>query len=332
MLKRLLENMNGLRHSSVVVATTAALLASSTAFAAFPDRPLRLIVPFPAGNPLDVRARQLSNHLPKILGQQVVVDNRGGASGTIAMQMAAAAPADGYTVLFANSTQLASNPAMAASLPYDVFKDYIAVCLLARTPSFLVVSNTLPVKTLGELIAHAKSKPGQLNFASQGNGSVQHIAGELFMRLTGTQMVHVPYKVYSQLVSDLFVGQISMIIGGTPVLIPHVQGGRLRGLAVNTKKRLPAVPAVPTFDEAGVADFWIAPWYGVLVPAKTPAAVVQTLNAAFNQALRAADVVDIANAEGQTLIGSSAPEFAAHIKTELARYRELVRNADIRAD
>jgi tripartite-type tricarboxylate transporter receptor subunit TctC len=316
----------------ITLALLIVMLMSAQARAAFPERPLRLIVPFPAGNPLDVRARQLSNHLPKILGQQVVVDNRGGASGSIAMQMAAAAPADGYTVLFANSTQLASNPAMAASLPYDVFRDYIAVCLLARTPSFLVVSNALPVKTLGELIAHAKTKPGQLNFASQGNGSVQHIAGELFMRLTGTQMIHVPYKVYSQLVSDLFVGQISMIIGGTPVLIPHVQGGRLRGLAVNTKKRLPAVPAVPTFDEAGVADFWIAPWYGVLVPAKTPAAVVQTLNAAFNQALRAADVVDIANAEGQTLIGSSAPEFAAHIKTELARYRELVRSANIRAD
>ncbi len=332
MLKCWFKHMNGRLHASIAIAATAALLASSTALAAFPERPLRLIVPFPAGNPLDVRARQLSNHLPKILGQQVVVDNRGGASGSIAMQMAAAAPADGYTVLFANSTQLASNPAMAASLPYDVFKDYIAVCLLARTPSFLVVSNTLPVKSLSELIAHAKTKPGQLNFASQGNGSVQHIAGELFMRLTGTQMIHVPYKVYSQLVSDLFVGQISMIIGGTPVLIPHVQGGRLRGLAVNTKKRLPAVPAVPTFDEAGVADFWIAPWYGVLLPAKTPAAVVQTLNAAFNQALRAPDVIDIANAEGQTLIGSSAPEFAEHIKTEIARYRQLVRSANIRAD
>ncbi len=314
------------------IAVMAVLLSSSNAIATFPERPIRLIVPFPAGNPLDVRARQLANHLPKILGQQVVVDNRGGASGAIAMQMAAAAPADGYTVLFANSTQLASNPAMAPALPYDVFKDYIAVCLLAKTPSFLVVSNTLPVKSIAELIAYAKTKPGQLNFASQGNGTVQHIASELFMRLTGTQMVHVPYKVYSQLVSDLFVGQIALIIGGTPVLIPHVQGGRLRGLAVNTKKRLPALPTVPTFDESGVPDFWVSPWYGVLVPAKTPAPVVQKINAAFNQSLRAADVVDIANAEGQTLIGSTAPGFADYIKTEVERYRQLVRSANIHAD
>jgi tripartite-type tricarboxylate transporter receptor subunit TctC len=301
-------------------------VAIQCASAAYPNRPLRLIVPFPAGNPLDVRARQLANHLPALLGQQVIVDNRGGASGVIAMEIAAKAAPDGYTLLFANSTQLASNPAMAGKLPYDVFRDYAPVSLLARTPSLFVVSNSIPAKSLKELIALAKAKPGQLNFASQGNGTVQHVAGELFMRLTGTQMVHVPYKVYSQILTDLFTGQVALIIGGTPVLIPHVQAGRLRALAVNTQKRLPSLPDVPTFDEAGVPDFWPAPWYGVLVPAGTSARIVGTLNAAFNKTLQAADVVDTAVREGQTLLGSSPPEFAAFIKVEFARYQKLVRD------
>ena len=307
-------------------------VAIPCASAAYPDRPLRLIVPFPAGNPLDVRARQLANHLPALLGQQVIVDNRGGASGVIAMEIAAKAAPDGYTLLFANSTQLASNPAMAGKLPYDVFRDYAPVSLLARTPSLFVVSNSIPAKSLKELIALAKAKPGQLNFASQGNGTVQHVAGELFMRLTGTQMVHVPYKVYSQILTDLFTGQVALIIGGTPVLIPHVQAGRLRALAVNTQKRLPSLPDVPTFDEAGVSDFWPAPWYGVLVPAGTSARIVGTLNAAFNKTLQAADVVVTAVREGQTLLGSSPPEFAAFIKVEFARYQKLVRDTGMRLE
>jgi tripartite-type tricarboxylate transporter receptor subunit TctC len=307
-------------------------VAIPCASAAYPDRPLRLIVPFPAGNPLDVRARQLANHLPALLGQQVIVDNRGGASGVIAMEIAAKAAPDGYTLLFANSTQLASNPAMAGKLPYDVFRDYAPVSLLARTPSLFVVSNSIPAKSLKELIALAKAKPGQLNFASQGNGTVQHVAGELFMRLTGTQMVHVPYKVYSQILTDLFTGQVALIIGGTPVLIPHVQAGRLRALAVNTQKRLPSLPDVPTFDEAGVADFWPAPWYGVLVPAGTSARIVGTLNAAFSKTLQAADVVDTAVREGQTLLGSSPPEFAAFIKVEFARYQKLIRDTGMRLE
>ena len=300
--------------------------------AAYPERPLRLVVPFPAGNPLDVRARQLAHHLPAVLGQQVIVDNRGGASGVIAMELVARAAPDGYTVLFANSTQLASNPALNAQLPYNVFRDYTPAALLARTPSLFTVSNTVPAKTLKELIALAKSRPGQLNFASQGNGTVQHVAGELFMRRTATQMVHVPYKVYSQILSDLFAGQVAFIIGGTPVLLPHVQGGRLRALAINTARRVPALPEVPTFDEAGVADFWPAPWYGVLLPAGTPAPVVTTLNAAFNQALRAADVIDVAAQEGQTLLGGSPAEFAAFMKIEMARYQALVKASGMTAD
>ncbi len=318
--------------SGLWLAALGALFAQVLPAAAYPERPLRLVVPFPAGNPLDVRARQLAHHLPAVLGQQVIVDNRGGASGVIAMELVARAAPDGYTVLFANSTQLASNPALNAQLPYDVFRDYTPAALLARTPSLFTVSNTVPAKTLKELIALAKSRPGQLNFASQGNGTVQHVAGELFMRRTATQMVHVPYKVYSQILSDLFAGQVAFIIGGTPVLLPHVQGGRLRALAINTARRVPALPEVPTFDEAGVPDFWPAPWYGVLLPAATPAPVVATLNAAFNQSLRAADVIDVAAKEGQTLLGGSPAQFAAFMKIEMARYQALVKASGMTAD
>lgn len=201
-------------------ATCAALAA------AYPDRPLRLIVPFPAGNSLDVRARQFANHLPPLLGQQIIVDNRGGASGIIAMELAAKASPDGYTILFANSTQLAINPAMSRKLPYDVFKDYLPVSLLAKVPSLVVISNAVPAKSLKELIALAKAKPGQLNFASQGNGSTGHLAGELFMRLTGTRMTHVPYKAYSQILTDLLGGQVALIIGGPPGPAPVPAGGQ----------------------------------------------------------------------------------------------------------
>jgi tripartite-type tricarboxylate transporter receptor subunit TctC len=314
-----------LRAVALAIAVFGASLPAGAA--GYPERPVRMVVPFPAGNPLDVRARQLANHLPALLGHQVIVDNRGGASGVIAMEIAARAAPDGYTLLFANSTQLASNPAMAARVPYDVFRDYAPVSLLARTPSLFVVSNSIPAKSLKELIALAKAKPGQLNFASQGNGTVQHVAGELFMRLTGTRMTHVPYTVYSQILTDLFGGQVAFIIGGTPVLIPQVQAGKLRALAINTPKRIPALPDVPTFDEAGVPGFWVAPWYGVLVPAGTPARIVGTLNLAFNQSLQAADVVDVAVKEGQTLLGSTPAQFATFIQGEFTRYQKLVKDA-----
>ena len=307
-------------------------LAIQCAFAAFPERPIRLIVPFPAGNSLDVRARQLTNHLPAILGHQVIVDNRGGASGVIAMEIAARAPADGYTVLFANSTQLAINPAMSRKLPYDVFRNYAPVSLLAKVPSLVVSSNTVPARTLKELIALAKSKPGELNFASQGNGSTGHLAGELFMRLTGTRMTHVPYKVYSQILTDLFGGQVALIIGGPPVLLPHLKQGRLRALAINTAQRIASLPDVPTFDEAGVPGFWVAPWYGVLVPTGTALQIIDALNAAFRQTLRASDVMEISATEGQTLVGSTPAEFSAFIKAEFARSQKLVSDAGIRYD
>jgi len=221
---------------------------------------------------------------------------------------------------------------MSPKLPYDVFRDYAPVSLLAKVPSLVVVSNSVPAKTLKELIELARSRPGQLNFASQGNGSTGHLAGELFMRLTGVQMTHVPYKVYSQIVTDLLGGQVALIIGGPPVVLPHLQSGKLRALAVNTAKRLPSLPNVPTFDEAGVHGFWVAPWYGVLVPTGTPNRIVATLNTAFNRTLQAQDVVDISTAEGQALIGSTPAEFAQFIKVELARCRALVSEARIRLE
>lgn len=306
--------------------------ALAPAHAAYPERPIRLIVPFPAGNSLDVRARQLVNHLPPLLGQQVIVDNRGGASGIIAMELAAKAPADGYTVLFANSTQLAANPAFTPKLPYDVARGYAPITLLAQVPSLVIVSNAVAANSLQELIKLALAKPGQLNFASQGNGSTGHLGGELFMRLTGTKLTHVPYKVYSQIVTDLLGGQTAMIIGGPPVVLPFLKSGKLRALAVNTSSRLHSLPDVPTFAEAGVPGFWIAPWYGVLAPAHTPPAIITTLNTAFNKTLKALDVLEISANEGQVLIGSTPEAFARFIQSESQRYRQLVRDTGVKAE
>ena len=320
-----------------VVAALAACLAlplSNGALAAegYPSRPIRMIVPFPAGNPLDVRARQLANHIPNLIGQQIVVDNRGGASGIIGMGLAAKASPDGYTIVAAASPQLAINPAMTHNLPYDVFKDYALVSLLAKTPSVLVVSNSVPAKSLKDLIALAKANPGQINYASQGTGGSNHLHTELFKLLTGTEITHVPYNAYSQILADLFGGQVSMIIDGPPALLPHLQAGKLRALAVNSAKRLPALPDVPTFDEAGVPGFWPGPWYGVLAPAGTPATIVGVLNAVFNKALKAPDVVETALMQGQTLVGSTPAEFTAFIRAERARYEKLIKDTGARVD
>jgi tripartite-type tricarboxylate transporter receptor subunit TctC len=329
-----MKQREGLCHRlrTVCLIGLALILDCGNTFAAYPERPIRLIVPFPAGNSLDVRARQLVNHLPALLGQQVVVDNRGGASGIIAMELAAKAPPDGYTVLFANSTQLAANPALTPTITYDVFRDYAPVSLLAQVPSLVIVSNAVSAKSLQELIALALARPGELNFASQGNGSTGHLAGALFMRLTRTQLTHVPYKAYSQIVTDLLGGQVAMIIGGPPVVLPFLKTGKLRALAVNTPRRLLSLPDVPTFVEAGVPGFWIGPWYGVLVPARTPAAVIQALNAAFNQSLKAADVLEISANEGQVLIGSTPEAFGRFMRSESERYRTLVRETGAKAD
>ena len=309
-----------------------AVAIQPTSAAAFPDRPIRMIVAYSAGSTVDARARQLANHLTDLLGQQIIVDNRSGASGVIAMTLAANAAADGYTLLFANSTQLAALPAVKRKLPYDVFKQYSPVGSGAQTPSLIVISPSIPAQSLGEFIAMAKSKPRQFNFGSQGNGSTSHLSGALLMQLTGINAVHVPYKTYGLILSDLFSGQVSFLIGGPTAMLPHVKAGRLRALAINGSRRISALPDVPTFDEAGVANFWIAPWYGLLVPARTPAGIIKTFNADLNKSLKMADVVKTAESEGQTILGGTPEQFSAFIKLEFQRYQKLARDVGVTLD
>jgi tripartite-type tricarboxylate transporter receptor subunit TctC len=325
--------MSLLRAAQLVLAIFA-VFAHVVAPAAegYPSKPIRLIVPYPSGNSLDVRARQLANHLHEQLGQPIVVDNRGGASGIIGMEAAAKAAADGYTIVLASGAQLAINPVLNSTLPYDTFKDFAPVALLARTPSLLVVSNSVPAKSLKELIALAKEKPGQLNYASQGSGTTGHLAAELFKHLTGADFTHVPYNTYSQMLTDLISGRVAMVIDGPPVLLPQVQAGKLRALAVNSPNRLPPLPDVPTFDEAGVPGFWPGPWYGVLAPAGTPPQFIEALNAALTKALKAPDIVETARSQGQTLVGGAPSEFTAFIKDEVARYRKLINDTGARVD
>ena len=315
-----------------LIALAALVVPAQVLAQAYPTQTIKVVVGFPPGGTTDVIGRIVAQELAEGLGKSVVVDNRGGASGIIGMESAARAAPDGYTLVLAASSQLAVNPALMSKLPYDTTRDFQPVILLARTPSLLVVGSTQPVKTLSELVSLAKAKPGALNFASQGNGTGGHLAGELFNQLTGTDIAHVPYKAYSQILPDLFSGQVTMIIDGPPVLLPQIQAGKLRALAVNSAKRLPPLPEVPTFDEAGVPGFWPGPWYGVLAPAGTPPKVVEAVNAAFRQALKKSDVVETAVAQGQTLVGAGPAEFSVFIRDESTRYARLIKQTGAHLD
>ena len=315
---------------SAVLGVLAALCATVHA-QDYPLRPIRMVVPFPAGNSLDVRARQLAVHMPPLLGQPIIVDNQGGASGIIGTAAVARAKPDGYTILLSSAGPLVFLPRLKANLPYDP-KDLEPVTLLATTPMMLVVPNGSPARSLRELINLANASPGKLNYASQGIGSINHLATELFARLAGVRLTHVPYNAYNQAIPDLIKGEVALLIDGPPVILPQVQAGNLRALAVNSGARLGPVPEVPTFEEAGLPGFWPGPWYGVVVPKGTPPAVIDRLRNAFGTALKAADVVRTADEQGQTLIGSSPAEFRTFIQTEQERYRSLIQETGIRLE
>ncbi len=290
-----------------------------------------MVVPFPAGNSLDVRARQLAAHLPPLLGQPIIVDNQGGASGIIGTAAVARAKPDGYTILLSSAGPLAFLPQLKATLPYDP-RDLEPVTLLATTPMMLVVPNSSPARSLRGLITLASASPGKLNYASQGIGSINHLATELFAHLAGVQFTHVPYNAYSQAIPDLIAGEVALLIDGPPVILPQVQAGNLKALAVNSGARLGPLPDVPTFDEAGLPGFWPGPWYGVLVPKGTSPATIDRLRHAFGTALTSDDVVRTADEQGQTLIGGSPAEFRTFIQTEQERYGSLIRETGIRLE
>ena len=305
----------------------AALVAVATPLATaqtFPVKPIRFVVPFAPGGGTDLIARAIGQRLTDALGQPVVVDNRAGAGGVIGADLVAKAAPDGYTIVLGSPGPLTINPNLRPSIPYRL-KDFAPITLATISPFVLVVNPALPVASVKELIALAKSKPGALNFGSGGNGSVAHLAGEQFKALAGVQITHVPYKGSNPSIIDLIGGQLQLVIDNLPVLVLHVRSGRLKALAVGIKRRSALLPDVPTMIEAGVPGYEASTAFGVLAPAGTPRAIIARLNREIVTILRAPDLIERFAGLGLEAVGSTPDQYAEHLRAELAKHGKLIK-------
>ena len=310
----------------------SAALAAFSAAAQYPGKPVRIVVPFSAGGTTDILARAVGQKLTAAWSQPIVIDNRPGASGMIGAEMVAKAPPDGYTVLMASVAEVAINQSLYTRMTYDPLKDLAPVTLAGFTPLILVVHPSVQARSVKELIGLAKAKPGRFTFASPGNGSVQHLSGELLKTVARVDITHVPYKGGAPAVTDLVGGQISMFFAGMPIVMPHVKAGRLRALAVTVTRRSPAAPDVPTMEEAGVPGFDISNWFGVYVPAATPKAVIAKLNSELSRVLNLADVKERLAEQGLETVGNSVEQFDAFFRAEILKYDKIIRESGARPD
>ena len=309
-----------------------ALTAPSAMAQQYPSKPIVLVVPFAPGGTSELISRLVAQKLTERLGQQVVVENRPGAAGNIAMEQVARAAPDGYTLILGHIGTLAVNPAMFPKLPYDAIKDFAPVSLIAAVPNIVTVNPAVPAKTLKEFLDLARAKPGSINYGSAGNGSAGHLAMEYLKRIAKTDMVHVPYKGTGPMLTDLLAGQTQATFTGSSPLIPHIKSGKLRALAVGSAVRIPSLPEVPTVAESGFAGFETAQWYGIIAPAKTPPAIIQKLSVEIAQVMKQPDVIARLSGDGTVMIGSTPNEFAAYISKEMKRWGEVVHDANIKAE
>ena len=310
---------------SAIVALAAAILIASCACAqSYPVKPIRFIVPFPPGGGNDIVGRIVAQKLAEGLGQTVIVDNRGGAGGTLGTELAAKAPPDGYTLLI-NNISLAVNATLFPKLPYDTLTDLAPVTLVGRQPNILVVHPSVPARSVRELLALARAKPRQINYGSGGIGTASHLATELLKLMTGVDMVHVPYKGLGPALTDLMGGQTQLIISTMASALPQIKSGRLRPLAVTTAKRSAFFPEVPTLDEAGVRGYEFNTWYGLVAPAKTPRAVIERLNQEMARVLDSATVKDQLTPQGIEAAHSSAADFGIYLKSEVEKWGKVAR-------
>jgi tripartite-type tricarboxylate transporter receptor subunit TctC len=296
----------------------------------YPSRPIRLLVTVPPGGAADFIARLVGGKLADALGQPVVIENKAGASGTIAADAVAKAAPDGYTLLQNSITTHGIGPHLFSHLPYDPIKDFAPVSGLALLPLIMAVNAQLPVRDVNELIAYAKSH--SLNFASSGNGGAPHMAGELFKSVTGAPLVHVPYKGSGPAVADLVGGRVQLMFDAAPSLIAHVRSGKLRVLAAASSERNRLLPDVPTFAEVALPRVDVSLWYGVLAPAGTPRPVIETLNRAIGRILEAPDVMERLHAQGAEPMAGAPEAFAAFMRTEMAKWAPVVKQANVKAD
>jgi tripartite-type tricarboxylate transporter receptor subunit TctC len=307
-------------------------LAAPATAQTYPNRPIRIIVPAAAGGVLDVGVRRITDKLARSLGQPIVVDNRPGANGFIGAEAVARAKPDGYTVLLAATGVLCINPALFPKLPYDPIRDFVPVTLAARGNPILLVNLKLPIRTLPEFIAYAKTRPGQVTYGSPGVGSPQHITTALLEQLTGIKLVHVPYKNQPQVLADLIGGQIDAAIEYASIAAPQVTAGKVRALAIVGPNGKPVIPDVPTAAEVGLPAFDLAAWAGYLVPTGTPPEIVARLNRELVAALKQPEVVDWTASLGSEIVASTPEDFAAYIKAESTRWSKIIMDAKIRVE
>lgn len=313
------------------------MLAVGMTFAAvagaqqYPSKTVRLIVPFPPGGGTDTIGRVVALKLSEQMGQQVIAENRPGAGANIGAEIAAKAPPDGYTLLIGSITH-AIGQTLYTRLNFDLAKDFAHVSLMATTPMILVLHPSVPVKTVKEFVAFAKTRPEQLSYSSSGAGSAAHLAGEYFASMTGLKMVHVPYKGGGPSMIALVGGEVSACMATMPSAIGHIRSGRLRGLAVSTRKRSPAAPEIPTVDEAGVKGYTADNWYGLVAPAGTPGPIITRLHTETHKLLKAPDVADRLGGAGFEVMLSSPDEYAAFTRTEIAKWGKIVKAIGLKAD
>jgi len=291
----------------------------------YPNHPVRFIVPYPPGGITDILARTIAQRISQDWGQQMFVENRGGASGNIGMAAAAKAAPDGYTIVFGNASTHAINGTLFKDLPFDPIKDFEPVTMVARVSNVLLVGPDFPAKNLAELIALAKAKPGELTFASNSTGSSNHLTGELLKTMAGIDMVHVPYKSSTNAVIDLIGGRVSLMFDNLTTAIPYIKQGRLRALAVTSDKRVPALPDVPTMVESGLPGFVVTPWWGIFAPAGTPKPIIQKLNHDIVAVLNSKEVHDFLTAQATDVVGDTPEAFAVFVKGEAARWGQVVK-------
>ena len=317
---------------SIAAAAGAAMLAAAPASSqSYPGRPVRIVVPYPPGGGTDIVARTLAQKLTETVGQPVIVDNRAGANGIIGTDQVAKSKPDGYTLLIAIASH-AINATLYPKLPYDTTSDLSAVSLLAEYPYVITVHPSLPVKSVKELIAFAKARPNQLSYASSGNGSGPHLGMELFKTMAGVELVHVPYKGAGAAATDLISGQVQVFLHNFLAGMPMMKAGKLRALAVTSARRSNVMPELPTVAEAGVPGYSVTGWYGLFVPAGTPAPVVNVLHPAVVKALKSKDVSDRLSGEAAVPIGSTPQQFADFVKAEIGKWSSVIQRAGVRAE
>ena len=314
-----------------VVAIMLVAWTGLSAAQTYPTRPIRFIAPFAAGGGTDLIARTLAQRLTEALGQSVIVDNRSGANAVIGTDLASKAPPDGYTIMIATPT-VTVNPSMVKNLPYDAIRDFAPISLVATSPHLLAVHPSLPAKSVKELVALAKARPGQLTFASGATGGSSHLSAELFSSIAGIKMINVPYRGTGQAVLAIVTGEVSMGFNDVMTNLPQMKAGRLRGLAVTSLKRSAAVPELPTIAESGYPGFQSGVWYGVLAPARTPPEIVARLNTELVKIVRTPAFLQRLNAEGGEAVGSTPEYFGDFIKKETARWAKIIKEANIRSN